>query len=66
MPCVMLLYIILFRIYLSELQEMLNTVARKEASGVCELYIGSLVPYKNNLSDVVMVFTNSKEVIILH
>ena len=45
---------------------MLTTVASKEANGVCELSIGSLVPYKNNLSDVVMVFTNSKEVIILH
>lgn len=60
-----LLYIILFRIYLSELQEVLTTVARKEANGFCEFYIGSLVPYRNNLSDIVTVFTNSKEVIIL-
>jgi len=59
----MLLYIILFRIYLSELQEMLTTVGRKEANGFCEFYIGSLVPYKNNLSDVVTVFTNYTELI---
>lgn len=45
---------------------MLTTVGRKEASGFCEFYIGSLVPNKNNLSDVVTVFTNSKEVIILN
>lgn len=44
---------------------MLTTVARKEANGFFEFYIGSLVPYKNNLSDIVTVFTNSKEVIIL-
>lgn len=42
---------------------MLTTVGRKEANGFCEFYIGSLVPYKNNLSDVVTVFTNYTELI---
>lgn len=56
----MVRYLISFYLeYICELQEMLATVARKEANGFFEFYISSLVPYKNNLSDIVTVFTNS-------